>query len=130
MIGSGKTTTAGHLADWLARRGEHVRAFDEGAAAHPIRTRRVAELLGAPAPGCTRPGSRWRSSCSTGTRSASSWCPIRSTTGRPPCGPSAPPPGPRAGAYLLVEAVRIGWGRRRTIIVAVAVAVTASTDQG
>ena len=51
MIGSGKTTTAGHLADWLARRGEHVRAFGEGAADHPIRTRRVDELLAAPAPG-------------------------------------------------------------------------------
>ncbi|HEX3312390.1 MAG TPA: hypothetical protein VHS32_39620, partial [Streptosporangiaceae bacterium] len=51
MIGSGKTTTAGRLADWLARRGEHVRAFDEGAADHPIRTRRVDELLAAPAPG-------------------------------------------------------------------------------
>src|SRR5437764_10361380 len=51
MIGSGKTTTAGHLADWLARRGENVRAFDEGAADHPIRTRRVDELLAAPAPG-------------------------------------------------------------------------------
>ena len=51
MIGSGKTTTAGHLADWLSRRGEDVRAFDEGAADHPIRTRRVDELLAAPAPG-------------------------------------------------------------------------------
>ena len=51
MIGSGKTTTAGHLADWLARRGEDVRAFDEGAADHPIRTRRVDELLAVPAPG-------------------------------------------------------------------------------
>src|SRR5580765_7272774 len=51
MIGSGKTTTAGHLADWLTRRGEHVRAFGEGAADHPIRTRRVDELLAAPAPG-------------------------------------------------------------------------------
>src|SRR2546429_3224699 len=51
MIGSGKTTTAGHLADWLLCRGEDVRAFDEGAADHPIRTRRVDELLAAPAPG-------------------------------------------------------------------------------
>src|ERR1700758_1842452 len=51
MIGSGKTTTAGHLADWLARRGENVRAFGEGAADHPIRTRRVDELLAVPAPG-------------------------------------------------------------------------------
>jgi thymidylate kinase len=51
MIGSGKTTTAGHLADWLSRRGEDVRAFDEGDGDHPIRTRRVDELLAAPAPG-------------------------------------------------------------------------------
>lgn len=51
MIGSGKTTTARHLADWLSRRGEDVRVFDEGAADHPIRTRRVDELLAAPAPG-------------------------------------------------------------------------------
>src|SRR5690348_2502975 len=51
MIGAGKTTTARHLADWLACRGEHVRAFGEGAADHPIRTRRVDELLAAPAPG-------------------------------------------------------------------------------
>ena len=51
MIGSGKTTTAERLADWLSGRGEDVRAFDEGAADHPIRTRRVDELLGAPAPG-------------------------------------------------------------------------------
>jgi len=50
MIGAGKTTTAGHLADWLSRRGEDVRALDEGAADHPIRTRRVDELLAAPAP--------------------------------------------------------------------------------
>jgi hypothetical protein len=50
MIGSGKTTTAGQLADWLSRRGEDVRAFDEGAADHPIRTRRVDELLTVPAP--------------------------------------------------------------------------------
>ena len=51
MIGSGKTTTAGRLGDWLSGRGEDVRAFDEGAADHPIRTRRVDELLAAPAPG-------------------------------------------------------------------------------
>jgi len=51
MIGAGKTTTAGHLADWLSRRGEDVRAFDEGDADHPIRTRRVDELLATPAPG-------------------------------------------------------------------------------
>ena len=62
MIGSGKTTTAERLGDWLSGRGEDVRAYDEGAADHPIRTRRVDELLGAPAPG--DPGaysaSQWR----------------------------------------------------------------------
>jgi predicted kinase len=62
MIGSGKTTTAERLGDWLSGRGEDVRAFDEGAADHPIRTRRVDELLDAPAPG--DPGaysaSQWR----------------------------------------------------------------------
>lgn len=51
MIGSGKTTTARHLGDWLSGRGEDVRTFDEGAADHPIRTRRVDELLAVPAPG-------------------------------------------------------------------------------
>ena len=62
MIGSGKTATAEHLGDWLSRRGEDVRTFDEGAADHPIRTRRVDELLAAPALG--DPGvysaSQWR----------------------------------------------------------------------
>ena len=51
MIGSGKTTTAGHLAGWLSCRGADVRVFAEGAADHPIRNRRVDELLAAPAPG-------------------------------------------------------------------------------
>jgi len=50
MIGSGKTTTAERLEDCLSRRGEDVRAFDEGAADHPIRTRRVDELRAIPAP--------------------------------------------------------------------------------
>jgi predicted kinase len=50
MIGSGKTTTAEHLGDCLSRRGEDVLAFDEGAADHPIRTRRVDELRAIPAP--------------------------------------------------------------------------------
>jgi len=62
MIGSGKTTTAERLGDWLSGRGENVRAFGEGAADHPIRTRRVDELLAVPAPG--DPGaysaSQWR----------------------------------------------------------------------
>ena len=62
MIGSGKTTTAGRLGDWLSSRGEDVRTFDEGAADHPIRTRRVDELLAAPAPGDTEAysASQWR----------------------------------------------------------------------
>ena len=62
MIGSGKTTTAERLGDWLASRGEHVRTFDEGAADHPIRTRRVDELLGAPEPGGSDAyaASQWR----------------------------------------------------------------------
>src|SRR5215472_18433068 len=51
MIGSGKTTTAERLEDCLSRRGEDVRAFDEGAADHPVRTRRVDELRAIPAPG-------------------------------------------------------------------------------
>ena len=62
MIGSGKTTTARRLADWLSGRGEDVRAYDEGAADHPIRTQRVDELMAVPAPG--DPGaysaSQWR----------------------------------------------------------------------
>ena len=62
MIGSGKTTTAGHLGDWLSGRGEDVQAFHEGAADHPIRTRRVDELLGRPAPGGSGAysASQWR----------------------------------------------------------------------
>jgi thymidylate kinase len=57
MIGSGKTTTATQVGDWLARRGEHVRVFCECAADHPIRTRaedRLRAAAGQQAPG---PGS-------------------------------------------------------------------------
>jgi hypothetical protein len=39
MIGSGKTTTAMTVGDWLTGRGEDARVFCEGAADHPIRTR-------------------------------------------------------------------------------------------
>ena len=62
MIGSGKTTTAEHLEDCLSRRGEDVRAFDEGAADHPIRTRRVDELRAIPASGDPHvySASQWR----------------------------------------------------------------------
>ena len=38
MIGSGKTTTAARIGDWLARQGENARVFCEAAADHPIRT--------------------------------------------------------------------------------------------
>ena len=61
MIGSGKTTTAERLGDWLSGRGEDVRAYDEGAADHPIRTRRVDELLGAPARVHQARGEPWSS---------------------------------------------------------------------
>jgi hypothetical protein len=58
MIGSGKTTAATRVGDWLARRGESVRVFCEGAADHPIRTGaedrlRAAAGLQAAGPGGT-----------------------------------------------------------------------------
>jgi hypothetical protein len=49
MIGSGKTTTAGWLEDWLSRRGEDVRAFREFDEDQPIRTRAVDQLRAAAA---------------------------------------------------------------------------------
>ena len=56
MIGSGKTTTATRVGDWLARQGENARVFCECAADHPIRTRaedrlRAAADLQASGPG-------------------------------------------------------------------------------
>ncbi len=54
MIGSGKTTTATRVGDWLARRGENARVFCECAADHPIRTRaedRLRAAAGLQAPG-------------------------------------------------------------------------------
>ena len=57
MIGSGKTTTATRVGDWLARQGENARVFCEAAADHPIRTSaedRLRAQAGLPAPG---PGS-------------------------------------------------------------------------
>jgi hypothetical protein len=39
MIGSGKTTTALRIRDWLAGRGEDARVFRETAVDHPIQTR-------------------------------------------------------------------------------------------
>ena len=61
MIGSGKTTTATRVGDWLTRRGENVRVFCECAADHPIRTRaedrlRAAADLQAPGPGSAGDG--------------------------------------------------------------------------
>lgn len=44
MIGAGKTTTSGWIADWLACRGEHAVAYPEFALDHPIRTRAVDRL--------------------------------------------------------------------------------------
>jgi hypothetical protein len=77
MIGSGKTTTAVHVGDWLARQGENARVFSEAAADHPIRTRaedrlraavgpRPAGLPGSAADGTAEgspggyPGDQWR----------------------------------------------------------------------
>jgi predicted kinase len=55
MIGSGKTTTAMRVGDWLARRGEAARVFCECAAGHPIRTR-AEDRLRATAAGPQAPG--------------------------------------------------------------------------
>jgi hypothetical protein len=50
MIGSGKTTTAVRVGDWLAGRGEDARVYREGAADHPIRTRAEDRLRAAARP--------------------------------------------------------------------------------
>lgn len=55
MIGSGKTTTAMRIGDWLARRGENARVFCEAAAGHPIRTRAEDRLRAAAGPQPPRP---------------------------------------------------------------------------
>jgi hypothetical protein len=47
MIGAGKTTTAGRVQTWLTSRGEDVRAFDELAPDHPVRTRAADRLRAA-----------------------------------------------------------------------------------
>ena len=47
MIGAGKSTTAERLAAWLTNVGKDVRAFDEFADDHPIRSRSVDLLRGA-----------------------------------------------------------------------------------
>ena len=58
MIGSGKTTTATGVGDWLAGRGENVRVFCEGAADHPIRTRAEDRLRAAADPRARVAGQR------------------------------------------------------------------------
>ncbi len=58
MIGSGKTTTAVRVGDWLARQGEDARVFREGAADHPIRTRAEDRLRAAAGPGPPGPPGR------------------------------------------------------------------------
>jgi hypothetical protein len=56
MIGSGKTTTAKRVENWLLRRGEDARAFCEFDEDHPIRTRAVDQLRAADPRGSARPG--------------------------------------------------------------------------
>ena len=50
MIGSGKTTTAMRVGDWLVSQGENARVVREGAADHPIRTRAEDRLRAAAGP--------------------------------------------------------------------------------
>ena len=56
MIGSGKTSTAERLVDWLARRGEDAQVFREGAADHPIQTRAEDRLRAAAGPAARAAG--------------------------------------------------------------------------
>jgi hypothetical protein len=75
MIGSGKTTTAMRVGDWLARRGENARVFCEGAADHPIRTRaedRLRAADGPQAPGLGSAGDG-RAAGSPGAYAAGQW---------------------------------------------------------
>jgi len=58
MIGSGKTTMAMRVGDWLARRGENARVFCECAADHPIRTRAEDRLRAAAGPQAPGPPGR------------------------------------------------------------------------
>lgn len=50
MIGSGKSSTAVRIGNWLAGRGEDARVFREGATDHPIRTRAEDRLRAAADP--------------------------------------------------------------------------------
>ena len=54
MIGAGKTTTAAHIAHWLAGRGEDARAYHEFDDDHPIRTKAVDLLRAAHPEGASR----------------------------------------------------------------------------
>ena len=69
MIGSGKSTTAVRAAAMLTERGASVRAFDEFAEDHPIRTRHVDLLRGAgPAPASMYDARQWNSLADRCTR--------------------------------------------------------------
>ena len=50
MIGSGKTTTALRVGEWLTRQGEDARVFREADADHPIRTKAEDRLRAAADP--------------------------------------------------------------------------------
>ena len=67
MIGSGKTTTAMRVGDWLACRGEQARVFCECAAGHPIRTRAEDRLRAA---ACRSPPGRRAARRAAGPRAA------------------------------------------------------------
>jgi hypothetical protein len=74
MIGSGKTTTAMRVGDWLAGRGEDARVFCEGAADHPIRTKaedRLRADAGLQPPG--PPGSAADARASAGAYTDDQW---------------------------------------------------------
>jgi predicted kinase len=75
MIGSGKTTTATRVGDWLASRGENVRVFCEGVADHPIRTKAEDRLRAAAGPQPSGPGSTGNGGTtgSSGVYAAAQW---------------------------------------------------------
>jgi hypothetical protein len=76
MIGSGKTTMATQVGDWLARRGENVRVFCECADDHPIRTRAEDRLRAAAdpqAPGPLGSAGDGRAEGSPGAYPAGQW---------------------------------------------------------
>jgi hypothetical protein len=76
VIGSGKTTMAMRVGDWLARRGENARVFCECAADHPIRTRAEDRLRAAAdpqAPGPPGSAGDSRAAGSPGAYPADQW---------------------------------------------------------